>query len=145
MNVYQPHKKVGKKSARNKNNLIDPMINSIGSADIESLTSSISKKVVKGLYASNSNQKSQSSKNKNKENQVYMTYKSLNQRITDQSSVNSNSNKSRLGQPITKNPVFKTKVISNKNFMTRQNSPKRVPSLDKEIVSTTQESFLIYK
>jgi hypothetical protein len=127
MNVYQSHKKGDKKSTRDKNNLATSMLNSFGSENIESLTSSISKKVLKGMYAHKNVQKSNSTKNKNKENQIHMTYKSLNKRATDQSSSNSNSNRSRLGQPITKNPVLKTKGISHKTYMTRQNSPKRVP------------------
>jgi len=65
-----------------------------------------------------------------------MTYKSLNQRITGQNNYNAHVKSSKFEQSTLKNPVLKTKVISQRNFRTKQNSPtKRVPSEEQERVS----------
>lgn len=121
-----------KKSVRNKGSLAGSMINFDDISRIESITSAMWRKAMKGIYVAKKSNKSTKNLSKNKENHPSTVYKSLNQRIAGQVSTKQNLHKSKLGQPVLKNPPLKARVITQK-FKTKKNSPnKRVPSIEKE-------------
>jgi len=91
------------------------------------------KRVADGIHTSKANQKLNLSKNKNKENKMYVTYKSLNQRMSGEVSI---SNSNMIASRDNKNGEYRQKIVSMANYRTKQNSPhKRATSSDTVEVS----------
>ena len=86
------------------------------------------------MYAHRENQKLNASKNKNKENNTCVTYKSLNQQCLNQTSSNVVKYNNPSANGVVRPQEFKPKIITASNFRTTKNSPRRVPSLEKDVV-----------
>lgn len=130
--MYKPTKKVGKESASKKS--FQGNYSIVPNKGSNSLSAMMCKRVAKEIDAVKPGQKFMSSKLKNKENNVYVTYKSLNQRVMDQN-IEVNRPNSSTGHSVMKNPVLRTKMVQPINYRTKQNSPdRRVPSMDRNLV-----------
>lgn len=129
--MYKNKKKVGKSSARNKTKQPESTVKTMYMDGMNSLAGTMCKNVLKGAYDKKTNHKSNSNRNnanEDKENKKYVTYRSLNQRLYNQTSNDKNIPSQTLNKTNIKSGGIRHKKLSASNFRTKQNSPdKRVP------------------
>ena len=125
-------KKVGKATARVKEQKPEISVKTMYFDGINTLSDTTNKRSGKGMHTAKANMKVSATKGKNKENNMWITYKSLNQRITGQISDNKELKRVDINKSVVKEP--KTKFISSINFRTKQNSPHKIMSQENELV-----------
>jgi len=87
------------------------------------------------MSGSGTSLKTKASLIKNKENQSFVTYKSLNQRIYDQNMQLSKNPTNNMNTWAQQSSYIKKKTIKNTNFRTKQNSPTHKElSLERNLV-----------
>ena len=126
------NKKVGKATSRLKEPKPEITVKTMYLDGFNTFSESTGRRSGKGIQTSKANMKVNPSKSKNKENNMCITYKSLNQRITGQIYDNKELKAVDTNKSLIKDQ--RHKVISSINFRTKQNSPHKIIAQDSELV-----------